>query len=131
MVVAAIIIFFRPDFSFFLPLVINLFFRSLYFVAILIFLWRFFPAKDLLQSSLLSIFGLEVLGLLVSIFLLPDIEYLWIVFSPILSSLHLALYISNPAAMDIIFFSLGVNIFMAVIFYLASIVLIKSEIRFD
>ncbi|PWI46623.1 hypothetical protein CEE45_15890 [Candidatus Heimdallarchaeota archaeon B3_Heim] len=129
--VIAIIFFFRPESSSFLPLVVNLFFRSLYFVAILIFIWRLFPVKDLLQSAVLSIFGLEILGLMGSIFLFPGVEFFLISFSPILSSLIVSNFISDPKAADILFFVLWTNIIFAFIFFLGSIILIKSEIRYD
>ncbi len=127
----ALVIFFRSETSTFFPLAVNLLFRAIYFVAVLLLIWRIFPVKNLLQSTVLSIFGIEIVGILVSIFLFPGVDYLLILFSPILSSLLLAAYISTPDAQEVISFSLQANIVLAITFYLASLVLTKSEISYS
>ena len=130
-VVSAVIVFFRPDSSIFFPLLVNFLFRSLYFISILLFIWRLFPAKDLLQSAFLTIFGLEILGYMVSSFLFPDGEIFLIVFSPILSSLILFGVISDPNAADVLYIVTMFSLALSCIFLLASVVLIKSEIRYE
>jgi hypothetical protein len=126
-----LILFYRSQLPFFFPLAFNLFFRAIYFVAVLMFVWRIFPPNNLLQSTVLSIFGLEIVGILVSSFLFPDVIYLQMLFAPIISSLYLTHYISVSDAMEAISFLLLVNIFLAFTFFLAALVLTKSEIRYE
>lgn len=112
--------------------------RALYFISILIFIWRLLPAKNLLQSTLLSIFGLEILGIFLFLLLFPPLNspplliILMIappVFSPILSSTSLYYDAITPNIFEE--FEILALFALTIGFFFGSLLLIKSNIRFD
>ncbi len=112
--------------------------RVLYFVSILIFIWRLLPTKNLLQSTLLSIFGLEILGIFLFLLLTPPLNSppLLIIlmiappaFSPLLSSTSLYYYAITPNIFER--FEILMPIALTIAFFFGSLLLIKSDIRFD
>jgi hypothetical protein len=102
--------------------------RAVYLVSILIFIWRYYSSKDLLQSALITIFGLEVVGILLANFLFPPF---FAAFSPILSCLVIAGLIIDPKGLTALQTASGMNIIIIISLVLASIILIKSEIRYE
>lgn len=121
-----------PSFFASFPIFFFLIIRASYLVSLLIFIWRLFPTKNLLQSTLLSIFGLEVLAVLVISFILPVSTSL--VYSPILSSLLISQLITDPdfaKYVSSITFSIWMNLILTIALFFASIILMKSEVRFD
>jgi hypothetical protein len=105
-----------------------LFLQSFYFISILLFIWRLFPVKNLLQSSLLSIFGLEALGLFVSQFINPS-SLINPGFSPLLSNLFLFSYIISAPAL-VLNLALSMLFVLTSSLLLASLVLVKSLVHF-
>ena len=121
-----------PSFFATIPVFIFLIIRASYFVSLLIFIWRLFPTKNLLQSTILSIFGLEVLGVLVISFIVPGSTSL--VYSPILSSLLISQFAADPNTflkISTMTFDICMNMTTAIVLFLASFILLKSEVRFD
>ena len=125
--VISIILLTELDLNTFTPLIIILVIRAFYLISILIFIWRFFPTKDLLQSAVLTIFGLEIVGILLAGFLVP---FILLVFSPILSCLMIASLITDPGAAHIILTASWMNVIIMISLFFASIILTKSEIRY-
>ena len=107
--------------------------RAFYFVSVIIFIWRLFPSKNLLQSTLFSIIGLEVLGFLAIRFIIP-LDIVLLIYSPIISSLLISQIIIDPNVgnyINSIFFSIWMNLTIAIVLLLGSLILIKSEVRFE
>ena len=80
---------------FFSPVLFLLVLRVFYFVSVIVLLWRLFPVKNLLQSILLSLIGLEFLVMITSL-IFPPIFYL-LFYSPIISSLMVLILIVDPS----------------------------------
>ena len=122
-----------PSFFASIPVFFFLVIRAFYFVSVIIFIWRLFPTKNLLQSTTLSIFGLEVLGFLIINFILPT-NIVLLIYSPIISSLLISQLIADPdfvKYVSSITFSIWMNLSLTIALFFASIILIKSEVRFD
>ncbi|MFX1285051.1 MAG: hypothetical protein ACFFB5_15420 [Promethearchaeota archaeon] len=108
--------------------------RAFYFVSVIIFVWRLFPSKNLLQTSLFSIIGLEILGFLVIRFICPDDYTNQFAYSPIIGSISIPSIMLHPNIENCtysIFFSIYSNLILSIALFLGSLVLIKSEVRFE
>ncbi|MFX0087690.1 MAG: hypothetical protein ACFFAU_18715 [Candidatus Hodarchaeota archaeon] len=109
--------------------------QTLYFVSILLFFWRFFATKSLLQSTFLSILGVEIVGYFISNFLFsPDItgyRTTALFFSPLFSSLEMTKLILKSSSDSILYWALWLHLILSISFYFASVVLLKSEVRFE
>ena len=126
---------FHSNLVFIFPILII---RAFYFVSVIIFIWRLFPTKNLLQSTLFSIIGLEVLGFLAIGLIVPlDIVLyspIFSIYSPILSSLLISQIMIGPNVENYInstFFAVWMNLAIAIVLFLGSLILIKSEVRFE
>lgn len=97
-----------------------------YFTSLLIFLWRFLPARDLLRSSIITIFGIEILATVISIFFFPPA----IIFAIILSSLGLQVIIFDSAVNNSFLFIYGNLANLSLILLFASYILLKADIKF-
>lgn len=121
--------------------------HSFYFLSLLLFLWRFFPIKSLFQSTFLSLLGIELVGVFISYFLFSagkEVTYMFttrfipynslaLFFSPLLSCLNLSEWIfRSRVSTEFTFYnSLWLSLILALIFFLASIVLLKTEVQFE
>ena len=102
--------------------------RAFYFTSVLTFIWRMFPVRSLLESAIFSLFGLEILGIFLSRFLIPPA---YIVFSPLISSITISRWLFDPTIVESIYTSYWMISIITIVFFLASLVLIKSEVRFE
>jgi len=109
--------------------------HTFYFVSILLFMWRFFPTKSLLQSTFLSILGFEITGILFLNFLFPtnvsNNQTLNLFFSPIISSLDLSGWVLNPISDIPIWDLTWILLLLSIVFFLGALVLLKSEAHFE
>ncbi|MFX1506885.1 MAG: hypothetical protein ACFFDC_12345, partial [Promethearchaeota archaeon] len=104
-----------------------------YFISIIIFLWRLFPAKNLLQMILFSLIGYDLFIILVTSFIFEPFKFL-LLCSPITSCLTATSLLTsknNEDYFNTIVLSLGLVLSSTIALFLGSIILIKSEIRYD
>ena len=121
---------FHSNLVFIFPILII---RAFYFVSVIIFFWRLIPSKNLVQTTQFSIIGLEVLGFLVIRSIIPLVP-VFSIYSPILSSLLISQMTIDPNVENYnnsIFFSVWMNLFIAIVLFVGSLILIKSEVRFE
>lgn len=142
-----VIVLSRPSLFMIKLLLLFVVIHSFYFLSLLLFFWRFFQIKSLFQSTFLSLLGIEIVGVFISYFLFSagkEVTYMFktsfipynslaLFFSPLLSCLNLSDWIfRSVVSTEFTFYnSLWLNFILALSFFLVSIVLLKTEVRFE
>ncbi|MFW9996890.1 MAG: hypothetical protein ACFFD4_32915 [Candidatus Odinarchaeota archaeon] len=112
-----------------------------YFIAILLFTWRMFPRKNLLQTAILTIIGADIFGIVLTPFIGPVLFGVSPLFSILAMPLCQLLAIDpsnkdqfgNTDRMPTLFADsmLSITVLLAVILFFSAYLLIKSEINYE
>ena len=131
LIVPSILVIFLTGIGIQTLIILSMFFRIIYLVSVMLLLWRLLPSKNLLGSSILTVFLIEVVGIMFSYYMLGAGGTLFLV-SPILST-FLSVLLQKPqnySDMGTIS-SIMISILVSITFLLASSILVKAQVRFE